>query len=116
MPSLLSISECSVYIHSWLFSARHTEGRVAGEGLHNHGLLWEKFDNGGVARLDKFGCVLKLLAGTTVDLLDELAELAGDVSGVAIQHWGIAGVDLARVVQDDDLRAHFQLEVRQLKT
>ena len=81
----------------------HTKGRVAGEGLHNHGLLWVQFDNGGITRLDKLGSILKLLARTTVDLLDELGELAGNVSCVAIQHRCVASIDLARVVQDDDL-------------
>ena len=80
-----------------------TKGRVVGEGLHNHGLLWNQLDDGGVSRLDKLGVVLKLLARTTVDLLDELLELASNVSGVAVQHGGVALVDLAWVVQDDDL-------------
>ena len=62
-----------------------------------------QFDNGGITRLDKLGSILKLLARTTVDLLDELGELAGNVSCVAIQHRCVASIDLARVVQDDDL-------------
>lgn len=39
-----------------------TEGWVVGEGLHNHGLLWNQFDNGCISRLDKFGLILKLLS------------------------------------------------------
>lgn len=62
-----------------------------------------KLDNGGISRLDKLGCVFQFLARTTVDLLNELGELAGNVSCVAIQHRCIASVDLSRVVQDDDL-------------
>ena len=85
-----------------------TEGSIAGEGLDNHGLLWNEFDNGSISRLDKLGAVLKLLAGTTVNLLDELLELASNVSRVAIQHGGVTLVDLARVVQDDDLWKHLE--------
>ena len=93
-----------------LLVQKRTKGSVVGEGLHNHGLLWNEFDNGSITRLDKLRVVLKLLAGTTVDLLNELLELAGNVSGVAIQHRGVALVDLTRVVQDDDLWTHSSLE------
>uniref|UniRef100_A0A3Q2XR09 Uncharacterized protein n=1 Tax=Hippocampus comes TaxID=109280 RepID=A0A3Q2XR09_HIPCM len=84
-----------------------TKGRVSREGLHHHGLLGDHLDDGSISGLDKLGVVLKLLAGTTVDLFNELLELAGDVSCVAVQHGGIALVDLARVVQD----AHLSIEV-----
>ena len=83
-----------------------TEGRVCGEALHTHGLPWHHDNDGGVSGLEGLGVVLKLLAGTTVDLLLELTELAGNVSCVAIQNGGIALGDLARVVQDDDLEGH----------
>ena len=33
----------------------------------------------------------------------QFLELAGDVSGVAIQDWGVAVTDLTGVVEDDDL-------------
>uniref|UniRef100_A0A3Q2WY32 Uncharacterized protein n=1 Tax=Haplochromis burtoni TaxID=8153 RepID=A0A3Q2WY32_HAPBU len=84
-----------------LLGRKLTEGRVVGEGLHNHGLLWDQFDNGGISGLDELGAVLKLLARTTVDLLNQLAELASNVGSVAIQHRGIACSDLTGVVQDD---------------
>ncbi len=92
-------------------STKHTKGWVVGEGLHNHGFLWNQFDNGSISRLDKLGGVLKLLARTAVNLFNELGELAGDVGCVAIQHRGIACIDLARVVQDDDLWTHHKLEL-----
>ena len=44
-----------------------------------------------------------LLAGTTVNLLQELSELAGDVGSVAIQDWSVSSTDLTGVVEDDDL-------------
>uniref|UniRef100_A0A3Q1EFT7 Uncharacterized protein n=1 Tax=Acanthochromis polyacanthus TaxID=80966 RepID=A0A3Q1EFT7_9TELE len=93
----INISE--VYVG--LSGTKPTKGRVVGEGLHNHGLLWDQFDNGGISRLYKLGGILKLLARTTVNLLDQLNELAGDVSGVAIQHGGVTSIDLAGMVQDD---------------
>ena len=60
-------------------------------------------DDGGITRLDLLGEVLHLLAGTAIDFLNQLLELAGDVSGVAIQDWGVAVTDLTGVVEDDDL-------------
>ena len=66
-------------------------------------LTWDHVDDGGVTRLDLLGVVLELLSGTTVNLLLQLGELAGDVSSVAIQHWGISSTDLTGVVQDDNL-------------
>ena len=82
-----------------------TEWWVLGESLDAHWLGWHKLDNGGITRLDGLGEGLKRLAGTTVNLLDDLVELAGNVSSVAIQHWGVSVVDLTWVVQDDDLSA-----------
>ena len=81
-----------------------TEGLVVGESLHAHGLLGHHLYHGGITRLDVLGIVLELLAGTTIDLLDELSELAGNVGGVAVDNGGVAGVDLTGVVQDDDLQ------------
>ena len=81
-----------------------TQRRVLGEALHTHGLSGHHGDDGGVARLEGLGVVLQLLAGATVDLLLELAELAGDVGGVAVQHGGVALGDGTGVVQDDDLQ------------
>jgi hypothetical protein len=81
-----------------------TKRRVFLEALHTHGLAGDHVNDGSVSRLQELGGILKLLAGTTVDLLLELAKLAGDVSSVAIQYRGIALGDLAGVVQDDDLK------------
>ncbi|EDS33331.1 ribosome biogenesis regulatory protein [Culex quinquefasciatus] len=49
------------------------------------------------------GHCLSRLAGKTKDLLLDLAELASNVSGVAIQHWGVSVGDLTGEVQHDDL-------------
>ena len=40
---------------------------------------------------------------TTINLLQDLRELASNVGGVAIQDWGVTSTDLTRVVKDDDL-------------
>ena len=80
-----------------------TQGRVLREALHTHGLSRDHLNNGGITRFQGLGVVLKLLSGTTVDLLLELAELAGNVCSVAIEHRGVTLRDLARVVQNDHL-------------
>ena len=81
-----------------------TQWGVLGEALNTHGFSRHHGDDGGVSGLESLGVVLKLLARTTVNLLLELAELAGNVSSVAIKHGGVTLGDLARVVQDDDLQ------------
>jgi len=80
-----------------------TKRRVLREGLDAHRLLRNHLDDGGITRLDGLGEVLNLLAGTTIDLLLDLVELAGNVGCVAVEHWCVAVGDLTRVVQDDDL-------------
>jgi len=80
-----------------------SEWWVFGESFDTHWFLWGKDSNGGVTRFDKLGVVFKFLTGTTIDLLLELRELAGNVSSVAIKDWSVSSVDLTRVVQDDDL-------------
>ncbi len=81
-----------------------TQWWVLREALHTHGLARDHKNNGSIPRFESLGVVLKLLARTTVDLLLELSKLAGNVSSVAVQHWGISLRDLTRVVQNDDLQ------------
>jgi len=80
-----------------------TERWVLSESLNTHWLGWNHLDDGGVTRLDELWRVLNRLAGTTVDLLEELRELAGNVGGVAVEDWCVSGTDLTWVVEDDDL-------------
>lgn len=91
------------YIKKRANSVILTQWRVLGEALNTHGFSRHHGDDGSVSGLQSLGVVLKLLAGTTVDLLLELAELASDVSGVAVKHGGVTLGDLTGVVQDDDL-------------
>ena len=71
--------------------------------LDTHGLGGNKLDDGGVTRLQELGGGLHDLTGSSVDLLDKLTELAGNMGGVAIEDGCVSGTDLTRVVQDDDL-------------
>jgi len=80
-----------------------TKGRVVSVGLDAHGLGGDKVDNGRVTILNVLGGSLELSTSTTIDLGDDLVELAGNVSSVAIEHGSITGVDDTRVVEDDDL-------------
>jgi len=79
------------------------ERRIFGESLHAHGLGWGHFDDGGITVLDAFGEGFQFFAGTTVTLLEDLVELAGDVGGVAIHDGCVPILDLSRVVENDDL-------------
>jgi hypothetical protein len=63
----------------------------------------DEFNNADVTRLDEFGGHFDALTRSTIDLLDQLRELASNVGGVAIKNGRIAGTDLARVVKNDDL-------------
>jgi len=80
-----------------------TKRLVVGESLDAHWLGWDQSDHGGISGLDHLGVLFQNLTRSTIDLLLHLGELAGNVSGVAIQHWLVSSVDLSRVVQDDDL-------------
>ena len=80
-----------------------TKRLVVGESLDAHGLGWDQSDHGGISGLHHLGGLFQNLTRSTIDLLLQLGELAGNVSGVAIQHWLVSSVDLSRVVQDDDL-------------
>merc|ERR1719419_2048532 len=80
-----------------------TERRIFGESLHGHGFGRSHLDDGCVSVLDGLGEGFQLFAGTTIALLEDLLELAGDVGGVAIHDRRISVLDLARVVEDDDL-------------
>lgn len=85
-------------------SGRLTQWRVLGEALNTHGFSRNHGDDGSITRLESFGVVLKFLTGTTIYLLLQLAEFAGNVSSVTIQHRSVTLWDLARVIQDDDLQ------------
>jgi len=74
-----------------------------GESLNAHGLGWVQFNDASITRLDELGVGLGGLTGTTIDLLLDFVELAGNVSGVTIQDWRVTVADLSRVVKHDDL-------------
>ncbi len=76
---------------------------VIGESLNAHWLGGNHLDNSGITRLDELGGVLNGFTGTTIDLLQELGELAGNVGSVAIEHWCVTSTNLARMVENNDL-------------
>jgi hypothetical protein len=80
-----------------------SERGVVSEGLHAHGLGGNHLDDGGVTRLDELGARLDRLAGTAVNLLKKLRELASNVGGVAVEDGRVTGTNLTGVVEDDDL-------------
>jgi len=77
--------------------------RILGECLNAHGLGRNHLDDGSITRLDELGRSFDRLASTTVNLLQELGELAGNVGGVAVEDWCVTSTDLTRVVEDNDL-------------
>jgi hypothetical protein len=80
-----------------------SEGRIISEGLNTHWLGWNHLDDGSITRLDEFRAVLNGFTGTTINLLQDLSELAGNVGSVAVENWGVSGTNLTGVVQDNDL-------------
>jgi len=80
-----------------------TKRRVVSESLNAHGLRGNHLDDGSVTRLDELGVGLDGLASATVDLLEELGELAGNVGGVAVKDWCVTSTNLTRVVENNDL-------------
>jgi len=80
-----------------------TERRIFGESLHGHGLGRSHLDDGGVSVLDGLGESFQLFAGTTIALLEDLLELAGDVSSVAVHDRRVSVLDLSGVVKNDNL-------------
>ena len=61
-----------------------SQGRELGKGLNAHGLARDQLHDGSVARLDELWSVLSGLAGTSVNLLQDLCKLASDVRCVAV--------------------------------
>jgi len=80
-----------------------TERGVLGEDLDNEGLLGDELNHSGVTGLDHGGVVFGGLAGTLVNLSLDVVELAGNVSGMAIEDWRVSVSDLTGMVEDDNL-------------
>jgi len=76
---------------------------VVGESLDTHWLGWNHLDDGSVTGLDELWSVFDGFTGTTVNLLQDLRELASNVGSVAIKNWSVTSTDLTWVVKDDDL-------------
>jgi len=95
-------SEIAAYL-SHVTDGETSQRRVVGESLDTHWLRRNHLDDSGITRLDKLGSVFNGFTGTTVNLLQKLAELASNVGSVAVKHWCVTGTNLARVVENDNL-------------
>lgn len=73
------------------------------ESFNTHGFLGEHSNESGITRLDELGFGFNNLTSSSVDLGFDFVEFASDVSGVAIENWGVSLLDLTWMVQDDDL-------------
>lgn len=80
-----------------------TKRRIFSERLNTHGLRGDELDDGGITRLDKLGRLLDRFTSSTIDLLQELRELARNVRCVAIEHGCVASANLTGVVEDNHL-------------
>lgn len=80
-----------------------TKRRVLRVALNAHRFGRDKPGNASITRLHELRLRFHRLTGTTVHLLEQLLELAGYVGSVAVKNGSVAGTDLARVVEDDDL-------------
>ena len=68
------------------------------------GRLIFQFDPGSMSRFNHLWAYFQLFVCTTVNLLQTLSKLAGDVCGVAIQERSLARMDLTRMIKDDNLQ------------
>jgi len=73
------------------------------EGFNAQWFGWDQDDDGGITRFDGLWIFFGGLTRTTVNLLLDFGEFAGNVSGVAIQYWSVTVGDLSWMVEDDDL-------------
>ena len=80
-----------------------TERGILSESLNAHRLGGNHLDDGSITRLDELGAAFNGLAGTAIDLLKKLGELASNVGSVAIKNRSVTSTDLTGVVEDDDL-------------
>ncbi len=70
--------------------------------------MGDELNHGSVASLDVLGCIFSALTSTLIDLGADKLELAGNVSGVAIKDGSVSVLDLAGMVENDDLsNEHF---------
>jgi hypothetical protein len=73
------------------------------EDFDAHGLGWNHPDVGRITGLEELRLVFEILVCAAINFLDELSELASNVSGVAVEDRSIAGANLTRVIEDDNL-------------
>ena len=91
-----------------------SEGWVLGEGLNAHWLGWVHNDDGGLVLLDELWLSLDGLTSSSVDLVNEGGELAGNMGSVAIKDWRVSSRDLTRMVEDNDLGVERSTSLRRI--
>jgi len=80
-----------------------SEWWVLREDFNAKWLGWSKGDHASITGLDELWCFFEFFTGSSVDLALDVFELAGNVSGVAIEDWSVTRGDLTWMVQNDDL-------------
>jgi len=60
---------------------------VVSESLNAHRLGWNHLDDSSISGLDELRLVFDRFTSTTINLLQDLRELAGNVGSVAIKDW-----------------------------
>ena len=96
------VTEQNAYL-SHVTHGETSERLVIGKSLNTHWLGGNHLDNGSITRLDELGIAFGGFTSTTINLLQELGELASNVGGVTVEHWSVTGTDLARMIENDDL-------------
>ncbi len=71
--------------------------------LYAHWLARDELDDTGITRLDVLRGHFNGLTRSAIDLLKKLSEFTSDVGCMAVKDRCVAGTNLTRVVQDDDL-------------
>jgi len=65
--------------------------------------LWDKLNHGGILGFDVGWGVFGGFTSSLVDLGEDLVESAGNMGSMAIEDWGVSGLDLSWMVKDNNL-------------
>jgi len=98
----LQISKSPAYL-SHVTDSETSQRRVVAKSLNTHWLGGNHLNDSGITRLDELGSIFNRFTRTTIDLLQQLGELAGDVGSVAIEDGSVTSADLTWVVEYNDL-------------
>mmetsp|Transcript_4341 Transcript_4341/g.4853 ORF Transcript_4341/g.4853 Transcript_4341/m.4853 type:complete len:237 (-) Transcript_4341:313-1023(-) len=88
---------------SHISDGESTERSILGEDLNTHGLVGDQSNHSGITSLDELGGFFQSLSGSSVNLLVDGFEFAGNMGSMAIQNGSITVGDLSGMVHDDNL-------------